>query len=955
MAHKRNRRHRRKQQSATAARTPVPGQDGVALCEQGWGRLEAGDARGALECFRALQKVDEAAAQLPLYCACQGRARQLRGKGLVREAAAMAGNGEAHWRRFDVAGLTGDDWPRFLRYAPVREAVPAYVAAVARGAGVAEVAGAPAEADLAAADRVVVGRCWEQLEALQVDHPLRRDAGPVRQAVSHMDAGDWQGADRELAPVPRRSPYAPWRLLCKAMACRAAGDEAGASRALAGLPPHFILRSAAMRGTGDTGPLAARQVTALAAAIRQRHVRDLERLLAQVGDALLPGDGAAGRVALLEIAAAQWRRGDGPPPSVQRLLRGVLPARRGQALALRLDLLAEAELQALPALEVTDYLKEGLVTEFPDETQRRLASSQVLQLVARCALENPRAAIWLDDEDRQLLEGLVADGRLRGVLVFAGLAQRAVDLDPQDRAARDLLIECLRRARAKRRDLEAALEATAQRFADDPAPCLQLARLHLGNRNAYRKAQEALARARERAPQDPGVLDLEAVIRLRAAIQGRRRGNLERARADHCEAMRLRRPRLAPLVEVEGMVLELCDPQDGGERAVAHQLAGLPPAAALRAAAALCLCSAATNAPAQVYQAADRLLVAHADAVGTLDGEEVVRLCAALPSEARLLWQTDNVVVVLTRWWDSLLQRVGDAGLPPLVARLLGAEGGLEAAHAELERRLVAVVDGEGDAVLCFLRLVLRWMCGQLSVSRAFAKIHDGADEGTRQRLRQVAASLAPHTHGYGREALITFDIEDLELLLDRTPMRTPASPPGRGDRSPVGRVVAPAAMEEDDENDEESPLDRYTQADLFPEAPGSPRASRRGPGAARPGRGAIDPDSDKAAAVWGHFRADAGPLPDPDDVAPEDALFAIEGMVDATDLRGVPDAMLRILAMAVRQEEPEMARALEILGQASEPLWWRLSREARTLLFPDGRVGPAVTGRGRPGRRRKR
>ena len=193
LARKKNRRKKRR--DAATARAEATSLDPADLRSQGWARLQAGDARAALDVFRALQKVDEPAAQLPLYCACQHRARQLRARGLAREAAAMVGNGAVHRRRFDAEGLVGPDWPLFLRYAPAREAVATYVTAanrVATDKAADDGTGSEAVADQVVADQVVVGRCWEQVESLPADYRLRRDVGAVREAVRGETAGAFQ-------------------------------------------------------------------------------------------------------------------------------------------------------------------------------------------------------------------------------------------------------------------------------------------------------------------------------------------------------------------------------------------------------------------------------------------------------------------------------------------------------------------------------------------------------------------------------------------------------------------------------------------------------------------------------------------------------------------------------------------------------------------------------------------
>ena len=59
--------------------------------------------------------------------------------------------------------------------------------------------------------------------------------------IDAMDAGDWARAADLLQGVPRRSPFAAWRLFSKAMVCFGAGDDDGLRRTLDRLPADFAL------------------------------------------------------------------------------------------------------------------------------------------------------------------------------------------------------------------------------------------------------------------------------------------------------------------------------------------------------------------------------------------------------------------------------------------------------------------------------------------------------------------------------------------------------------------------------------------------------------------------------------------------------------------------------------------------------------------------------------------
>ena len=60
-------------------------------------------------------------------------------------------------------------------------------------------------------------------------------------SLGAMDAGDWERAAELLKGMSRRSPFAPWRVFCKAMVCFGAGDDQGLRRALELLPADFAL------------------------------------------------------------------------------------------------------------------------------------------------------------------------------------------------------------------------------------------------------------------------------------------------------------------------------------------------------------------------------------------------------------------------------------------------------------------------------------------------------------------------------------------------------------------------------------------------------------------------------------------------------------------------------------------------------------------------------------------
>ena len=64
------------------------------------------------------------------------------------------------------------------------------------------------------------------------DHPLRRGAAALAQAVAAVTSGPVDDGDIALSEIPRRSPLAPWKLLVRAIACFYRHDETACARCL---------------------------------------------------------------------------------------------------------------------------------------------------------------------------------------------------------------------------------------------------------------------------------------------------------------------------------------------------------------------------------------------------------------------------------------------------------------------------------------------------------------------------------------------------------------------------------------------------------------------------------------------------------------------------------------------------------------------------------------------------
>ena len=558
--------------------------------------------------------------------------------------------------------LSEDDWVQYVRYLDGAGSLAAYADHLTTGQPLLPV-------ELALADRLVIERCWEGLNILDTSHPLRRDAGAVMPGLDAMDAGDWaRAANLSAGGVPRRSPFAAWRLFCKAMVCFGAGDDDGLRRTLDRLPADFALARTVAEcrrlvagdggGSGNGGTAAPGvlgtgrgQVAALAGelkrALHKGNVRSVGTAIELLADALYPDDPDLARIDLLEIAGLAAVRDLIPGGALEGLARRLLPADRATGVVARI-LLARQQVVArlwhpVPAAVLVDLLP----AEFPRAKARALARACVLETLARTG----RAAVhpeFLSPEMEAGLTMLLGRPLEDPVTVFVELMLASLAADPDNRDGYLFLLDLLRGQTAGKAKFQRALRDMADRFPDDPTPWLELATLHY-SRNAYRQAESALEEARRRAPHDDRLLDLQAVGFLKSADQSRRKGRFALALRDLERAENLGRKVIESVLPAKWLLLEIVSGDADTTATVAPHLEGLPPGAQLRMLALLLRDlydnNHVRNVRPEMAGAVWRLLAGKVSLAGECAPDEIVRLLEPLPVELDLLYDDLRIAV----------------------------------------------------------------------------------------------------------------------------------------------------------------------------------------------------------------------------------------------------------------------------------------------------------------------
>ena len=943
MRAKRRAKHRGKKRRPQERLTPE------LLLEQARRNLADGNPRKALELLRGVpdRHGDPGEVSLWRFCACVERARQLTGKGLDKEAAAMRERAGQHRTAVAVQNLAESDLLRLLRCLDGAEAVSAYAEYVAARPPL-------AAGERVLADRLVIDRCWRSLERLAPGHPLRRDAEPVRRSLDAMDRGDWQRAAGLLERVPRRSPFAPWRTFCKAMTSHAAGDGPGLARAAALLPDDFVLAGTVLElrrsaGVGERpGPAAIRQalgtdgalVSATADALRQALHRgaahQVERHLVSLADAVSPDHPLAARIDLLMIVAWTTLHTPMPVSGFFSLAERIAPEEYLPSVAAQATLLlqqTDPDEMWDPGAAV-DYLHH-LALRFPSPSDQALARACVLESLAHCGVAAGIHLHGLDTDEMQQVTALLGSRPEHPDLVLVDLMKASLTADPQSTTGfRFLLDLLLRHTTADEAYVRGTLHELAARYPDAPEPWLELASLDYA-RGAYRRAEVTLGEALRRAPYDDRIIDLRAIGFLKSADQSRKRGRFALAAQDLARAAELRRPRLQPIVRVKRLLLDLVEADAGFEKAAAASLEPLAPAAQLRTLTVaihdLDENRHVKNVDPRIASALRQVLAGAAGAIGRLDPDEALDLVADLPADYRILYRNLRVAGVLTEWWPAVLARLDGDRLTACFDTLLAC-GGRSTVRGELDRRLRGVRATDQDPVLSFYLAVIRYEEREDYGAARLLDIVERADASGRRRLRDAAKRLAPVVGQPLRRALQQFDFASLDRMV-------PSFEAFReliydlGGPEVLGRVLGQSVEPDlaDDAGDTE-PAEGAGQAEPVAHV-GEPAA---GP-SIRGFRAALG----RAARNGRLVRSDQGLLFEEDETPI--ILDRLDLMIDNAGLRGAAPEFMAQTVRAVR-DDGEVRRVLDALAGWCTDNARRagLSQELDALLYPSGDAGHA-------------
>lgn len=872
-----------------------------ALVENAQSALASGKARDAVESLKiALKKQGRPEAIHPLlFRAYLSRAKELRGKGMTTEANMLIEQAMA--RKPANREMQEADLADYVFISPTDQAFAAYAEYL-------EGHSPSVKVECQLVNRLIRSEDWHLLDQLDPSVPLCKEAQPVPAAVEQMKQGHWEAGLEALRSIPRSSPYAPLRMLCRAMTAFYNNDDAGLEKIAAMLPDDFILSPAIKQLSGILndpantpneplaavkllfdGPLGAgEKIRELVECVKKRRRNRVIRKIKELVQTIYPEDPDSCMEAILEcLGRTAFIDGSSSQEFYFDLIDAMLPREKVFQLILRIDMFIDMPLNAAAA-----YIRRYLPSQFPEPQQQAVAKSQVLLHALKKSLENETLPYeWEEAYWPTAMQPERTDWQALGVrsgnpeTARLEIAREGIDCDPENREWYELLAQLPRYANETKKIVENALNEMAGRFPDDPFPFLELAALYQ-QKSAYRKAEKAIEEAARRAPYDNRVIDKKAISYLISAEKNLGRGKYHLVHTDLEKAKALNSRRAGLFIRAKKTALTLLENQSASEALMDQMLADLASLERVRGLCILALEFAGRKTKKSANTLAENLadmasarLAREIKAVKEVNAAGIYQLLDPVPPEfqpAITFYPPHAMAAILPELEVlRLLAGVDETEIIPICDRLLDM-GWYGTAYEELARR----INEHGAAtrpLIDFYQTVLADLSGKTTDVKHLLFIIETADEATDNKLETAASKLAPHARGKLQRALYLYDFE---IFLE---------------------TYAFYEIDDDEFGDEDLTDEKWDHDNIFEEEDQS--------------------FADDADAYY-------------QGMTPEQVVADLEGIIDRMHFRGSPDYILRTMRPVIFNSRPETRFVKEILQSFPPDMFENISREVSVLFL---------------------
>lgn len=742
--------------------------------------LDKRDFRGALSQLKQLPagRANPEGTTFLRFCILKMRARELDRERQAKSAEILRQQAAEFYPEIDPYELNQIDLELFLECCSIKNAVEVYANSLTNWQGSSGI-----ERDLA--DRIVIQKSWESIEPLSKDHPLRSDIDPIIDGMDAMDNGEWGEAANFMQKLPRRSPYAPWRVFCRAMQAFRDENDEHLRKALDLLPLDFILSgtiselhrvAAGTENTTTSDSAAVLRVLGLdslniaslgnefrAAISCQSTVNEVSQSIKKFAKKLCPDDPIPAVVDLVMISELAVLS-SAVTYKAPELISNLVPKHRIPGVWARCNLGAHLMTPYLWNAVATRLFFDNIAAEFPDPNDQRIAKSVVCEVLASSEL--PYSFSYrMDDDDEQALESILGQDHIDYSTVRYDLMELSVKLDPDNLDGHRKLLSMYKNHRWTRERKRAALNRMTSQFPEEAEPWRQLAEMDYA-RNAYRQAEKSLAEALKRAPHDDQMLDMQATGFLIAADRNRRSGKYKLAAADIERAEKMNRPQLELAVKNKRLLLDFVSSK-GDLDQLMNSLQDFEPAELIRQVAVLIqnvkdeVNNGAKNVNQEMAIELYRACLGLEEVFEQVEPAMLGNLIAPIPSHLVAIYPTQEIATVLTSWWQFIMRNSTFDSLLDAFDHLMVIEQE-EVVRIEIKRRLSEKIGSSDKNVLLLYLAVIRYLFRQDHDGKRIKEVFDNASRTESLRLKSCAGRLGKVTTGGLRAALMSLRFDNL-------------------------------------------------------------------------------------------------------------------------------------------------------------------------------------------------
>ncbi|MEA2061062.1 MAG: hypothetical protein U9P10_11250 [Thermodesulfobacteriota bacterium] len=643
-------------------------------------------------------------------------------------------------------------------------------------------------------EKLALENCWYPLDSLDNLSFLARDADLIKKAVDLMNQGDWEKAKDLMQPLPRSSPFFNLRMFCRAMVAFYEDNDADMVKALSMISKNSIFSKSAEVLLASVKTISPKDMPATAVKVKPDNpllpvfyqngfilhqeveslIQEMEKkpystactaLISKLAVSIYPESPEKAVTFLVEtIWSNDLYLSDNRIQNSYFEMTEKLINKKTEFLKSKINFMLPDNNE----LSNTARFIEMAEKEFSDPEELAIAKSQAVFSTIQSIRNNTDYNYSyrpLNSHDKKILG--ITEKNTSAILLET--AYNALSIDNQNRALYQEVAETPYWSRNAKTIKEKIFILMCSAFPTDPYPFLQLATVY-HRKNAYRKAENTLKKAKEIAPHDQRVLDKHVLSLLISADRniGKKKfhlawKDLEKAdtfKSKNCNLLREEKKILCRIVEKPEIPIKVL-------KLKLETFSNFNRARIL----AILICDIEKAGKKNNLKKVNAKLASFFDTkkFKELTSSEAAALLMPMPEDWQLLFNHKEVLNLFLNNLKGLLKRLDDGDLIQVINQIIYPDicgHFIEELSDRIEKR--AGNNQSRELRLEFYHASLANIKHPQKIvvnASVFYEIIDMADSDTESILKNAASILSKRSTGPFRRALENFDFEIIELI----------------------------------------------------------------------------------------------------------------------------------------------------------------------------------------------